>query len=191
VWNAGLSIFHKCAFVEHSFKNIFQLCLGRFSREEMDYFAAMARRIWQRHNEMLFEGVVDHPNKSYTNAVAMVDDFNRCLRGVEEANQPLEVEVRGPCCWMKPPKGTIKVNFDAAINKNSGLLGLGVIARDCMGYVLGAKRLSKHMVIDAHPAELMAASYAVSFCLEAGFFHVIFEGDALNVIREVNSNPPW
>jgi hypothetical protein len=54
VWNASLSIFHKCAFVEHSFKNIFQLCLGRFSREEMDYFAAIARRIWQRRNEMLF-----------------------------------------------------------------------------------------------------------------------------------------
>jgi ribonuclease HI len=191
VWNAGLSIFHKCAFVEHSFMDIFQLCLGRFSRDEMDYFAAIARRIWRRRNEMLFEGVVDHPNKSYTNAVAMVDDFKCCLRGVEEANQPLVVEVRGPFCWMKPPEGTIKVNFNAAINKNSGLLGLGVIARDCMGYVLGAKRLSKHMFIDAHPAELMAASYAVSFCLEAGFFHVIFEGDALNVIREVNSNPPY
>jgi ribonuclease HI len=94
-------------------------------------------------------------------------------------------------CWLKPPEGTIKVNFDAAINKNSGLLGLGVIARDCMGFVLGARRLSKYMVIDAHPAELMAASYAVSFCLDAGFFHVIFEGDALNVIREINSNPPY
>jgi ribonuclease HI len=191
VWNAGHSIFHKCAFVEHSFLENFQLCLCRFSRDEMDYFAAIARRIWQRRNEMLFEGVVEHPNKSYTNAVAVVDDFKRCLKGDEEAHQPLEVEVRGPPCWMKPPEGTIKVNFDAAINKNSGLLGLGVIARDCMGYLLGAKRLSKHMLIDAHSAELMAASYAVSFYLEVGFFHVIFEGDALNVIREVNSNPPY
>jgi hypothetical protein len=40
---------------------------------------------------------------------------------------------------MKPPEGTIKVNFDVAINKNTGLVGLGVIAKDCMGNLLGAK----------------------------------------------------
>jgi ribonuclease HI len=91
---------------------------------------------------------------------------------------------------MKPPEGIIKINFDAAINKNTGLVGLGVIARDCMGNLLGAKRLSKSMLIDAQTAELMAASYAVSFSSKVGFFNVFFEGDALNVIREVNSNPP-
>jgi len=170
VWNAGHSIFHKCAFVEHSFLEIFQLCLGRFSRDEMDSFATIARRIWQRCNEMFFEGVVEHPNKSYANAVAVVDDFKRCLKGDEEAHQPPEVEVRGPPCWMKPPEGTIKVNFDAAINKNSGLLGLGVIARDCMGYLLEAKRLSKHMLIDAHSAELIGSLLCCLFLSGSWFF---------------------
>lgn len=70
-------------------------------------------------------------------------------------------------------------------------MGMSVIARDFMGNLLGAKHLSKSMVIDAHTAELMAASHAVTFSLEVGFFDVIFEGDALNVIREVNSSPPY
>jgi hypothetical protein len=86
---------------------------------------------------------------------------------------------------------TIKVNFDAAINKNTGFIGLGLIARDHKGYLLGAKCLTKSFLIDAHTVELMAASYAVNFCSEVGLFNVIFEGDALNVIREVNSNPPF
>jgi ribonuclease HI len=120
----------------------------------------------------------------------VVDDFKHCLKGDVEANQPQEVDVRVSPCWMKPPEGIIKINFDAAINKNTGLVGLGVIARDCMGNLLGAKRLSKSMLIDAQTAELMAASYAVSFSSKVGFFNVFFEGDALNVIREVNSNPP-
>jgi hypothetical protein len=37
----------------------------------------------------------------------------------------------------------------------------------------------------------MAASCAVSFNKEAsGFFYVIFEGEALRVIKEANSEPP-
>lgn len=100
----------------------------------------------------------------------MVDDFKRCLKGDVEANQPQEVDVWVSPCWVKPPEATIKVNFDAAITKNTSLVGLGVIARDYMGKLLGAKRLSKFMLIDAHSAELMAASYAVSFSSEVGFF---------------------
>jgi hypothetical protein len=40
-------------------------------------------------------------------------------------------------------------------------MGMGVIATDFMGNLLGAKRLSKSMLIDAHTAKLMAASHAV------------------------------
>jgi hypothetical protein len=58
VWNVGHSIFQKCAFVGFSFMEIFQLCLNWFNRDKMDYFAAIARRIRLRRNELIFEGVV-------------------------------------------------------------------------------------------------------------------------------------
>lgn len=54
VWNAGHYIFQKCAFVKHYFLKIFQLCIGRFNMDEMDYFAAIARWIWLRRNAMIF-----------------------------------------------------------------------------------------------------------------------------------------
>jgi hypothetical protein len=54
VWNAGHSIFQKCAFVEYSFLENFQLCLSGFNRDEMDYFEAIARRVWLRRNAMIF-----------------------------------------------------------------------------------------------------------------------------------------
>ncbi|XP_062155084.1 uncharacterized protein LOC133863105 [Alnus glutinosa] len=157
VWNVGHSIFQKCAFVEHTFMEIFQLCLNRFDRDEMAYFAAIVRRIWLRRNTMVFEGVPEHPNKTYADAIVAVDNFKRCIKD-DQDEIPLE--------------------------QVEGFTGLGLTARDCMGNLLGAKRLTKPMLSDAHAAELMAASYAVTFCLEVGFFNVIFEGDALNVIRE-------
>ncbi len=70
--------------------------------------------------------------------------------------------------WKAPPESKIKINFDAAVNKHTGLVGLGMVARDSGGNVLGAKRLSIFLSIDAYTAELLAASYAVIFCLEAG-----------------------
>jgi hypothetical protein len=36
---------------------------------------------------------------------------------------------------------------------------------------------------DPHTAEIMAATYVVTFRKKVGFFEVIFEGDALNVIK--------
>lgn len=191
MWNVGHSIFQKCAFIEHTFLEIFQRCLTRFDRDEMAYFAAIARRIWLRRNSMVFKSISEHLNKTYMDAITVVEDFKRCLKDEKVETSPEQVEGRVPVCWQTPPEGTIKVNFDAAINKNTGFTGLGLTARDHKGYLLGAKCLTKPFLTDAHTAELMAASYAVNFCLEVGLFNVIFEGDALNVIREVNSNPPF
>jgi ribonuclease HI len=191
VWNVGHSIFQKCAFIEHNFLEIFQLCLTRFDRDEMAFFAAIARRIWLRRNSMVFEGVSEHPNKTYMDAITVVEDFKRCLKDDKVESSSEQVQGRSPLYWQTPPEDTIKVNFDAAINKNTGFIGLGLIARDHKGYLLGAKCLTKSFLTDAHTVELMAASYAVNFCSEVGLFNVIFEGDALNVIREVNSNPPF
>jgi ribonuclease HI len=93
--------------------------------------------------------------------------------------------------WKAPLESKIKINFDAAVNKHTGLVGLGMVARDSGGNVLGATRLSRFLSIDAYTAELLAASYAVIFCLETGFFDIIVEGDALKVIKDVNSIPPF
>jgi hypothetical protein len=58
-------------------------------------------------------------------------------------------------------------------------------------FLLGVKCFSIHIFIDPRTAEMLAPTYAVSFSKKVSFFEVIFEGDALNVIKEVNSNPPF
>jgi hypothetical protein len=39
-----------------------------------------------------------------------------------------------------PPNGVIKIKWDAAINKTKGCIGLGIMARDCMGLFLGGSK---------------------------------------------------
>jgi ribonuclease HI len=93
--------------------------------------------------------------------------------------------------WQPPPPDLIKVNWDAATNIKEGCIGIGIVARDCGGHVLGAKSMYFPMVVDAKTAEAMAAIHAVLFRKDAGFLDVIFERDALQVVQEMNSKPPY
>lgn len=36
----------------------------------------------------------------------------------------------------------------------------------------------------------MAAYYAVQFCRDAGFYYIIFQGDASQVVQEINQSSP-
>jgi ribonuclease HI len=86
--------------------------------------------------------------------------------------------------------GVIKVNWDAAVNKKDGCVGFGIVARDCDGMFLGAKCIYCPITADHVVAEALAATHAVLFSKEVGFVDVLFEGDALQVVREIQSDPP-
>jgi hypothetical protein len=83
------------------------------------------------------------------------------------------------------------VNWDTAIHKQSGCIAFGIVARDCEGFLLGAKCVHLKLLVDPKVAEVMAALHAILFSREVGFFDVVFEGDALQVVRDINSAPPY
>jgi ribonuclease HI len=80
----------------------------------------------------------------------------------------------------------VKINWDAAVDSSNKIIGLGMIARDESGKFLAA--CSKRQSINVEPmvAEALAAIQAILFCQEHNFQKVIFEGDSLQVVKEVN-----
>lgn len=44
---------------------------------------------------------------------------------------------QSPLRWKKPKEGVYKINWDAATKSADGKIGIGVIARDYKGQVLG------------------------------------------------------
>jgi hypothetical protein len=128
---------------------------------------------------LIFEGVFTHPNNVYAEAATLLEEFKRCTKIEMQPTQTDEVE-RDTCMtgWLPPPKGVIKVNWDASLNKKEGCIGLGIIARDSVGNFLGARCLTQKIMTDPHTAEALATSCAVSFSKDVGFFNVVFEGDA-------------
>jgi ribonuclease HI len=67
------------------------------------------------------------------------------------------------------------------------LVGIGIVARDHSGSFLGARAITKKFVGSPKLAETMATLAAVLFCKEASFFEVILEGDAKQVVNDVNA----
>jgi ribonuclease HI len=87
--------------------------------------------------------------------------------------------------WSPPPVGVIKVNWDASINEVKDWVGMGIIARDSNGLCMGARCITIRAWTDLKTAEFMAALQAVQFCKEVGFWDIIFEGDATQVVKEI------
>ena len=53
--------------------------------------------------------------------------------------QPPKLQGRAALiCWLPLPDGVYKVNFDAALFGNLGMVGIGVVVRDSVGEIIVA-----------------------------------------------------
>ena len=88
-----------------------------------------------------------------------------------------------PSSWAPPSKGSLKLNTDAVVKKELGIVGLGRVIRDDKGEVLGAfsRRILGNFEIAM--AECLVIHVGLVFALERGLHPQEIESDTLNVIR--------
>ena len=81
------------------------------------------------------------------------------LSEYKHANQLNEGQVNRACQkWQRPPAGVIKINFDGSVKMVDKRGGIGVIARDDKGEVLGALQAVIAGTIDLGLLKLMMLS---------------------------------
>jgi len=122
--------------------------------------------------------------------VSSLEEYRRYNSREDERSNisGVPVPIRPPLVWNPPPFGVIKINWDAYVNAKKKYVGIGIVARDDKGAVLGARAVT--VVAAPKVAEAMAALKAILFCKVASFFEVILEEDAKQVIDEVISATP-
>jgi hypothetical protein len=149
--------------------------------EDADLLEALmvARAIWMRRNQFLFQRGFDPPSKVVVLARKSVEDFLLAISHSLEADSFRQPEI---AVWKKPPAGTTKINWDAAFNLSNKRMGIGVVARDSLGRVVAAKAKVFPYIADPATGEALGARLAVSLGCELGFTDVILEGDSLVVI---------
>jgi hypothetical protein len=85
--------------------------------------------------------------------------------------------------WNKPPFGVIKLNWDAAVDKEGKKMGVGIIARDYHGAILAVFVASRLFITVPTTAEALAAWKMAELCVKLGFNDVLLEGDSLEVVQ--------
>ena len=89
--------------------------------------------------------------------------------------------------WSPPPTNSLKVNFDGALFKDIGKVGLGVVIRNNQGQAIASLSEQIPLPFSSDVVEALAAARAISFARELGCFSFILEGDSDVVIKTLIS----
>lgn len=102
---------------------------------ELELFVIVSHKIWLRRNKVVFGGPVPSPSRLLKGARELLGDYRRSLI---EAAVPVVQSSFVSSRWSKPAAGTIKLNWDAALDVLKKITGVGIIARNSLGLVKAA-----------------------------------------------------
>jgi hypothetical protein len=187
VWDCKESFLKKCHTRRGFFDLLVEAFLPRLSPDNLTLLAMVARSILHRRNSLVFEGKFKHSNDVFSETTKALEEFSQC----NSVFRPPDRVAEGAAdSWLPPPSGSVKINWDAALNKNMGFIGLGCVARDWMGNFLGAKCTFQQTMVEPKMAKAISAIQAIHFAITEGFSDVVFEGDSLQLIQDINSASP-
>ncbi|XP_075499853.1 uncharacterized protein LOC142538416 [Primulina tabacum] len=90
--------------------------------------------------------------------------------------------------WKRPPTGFMKCNVDAAIFRETRLIGYAAVVRDSKGEFMVCRMLKFQGSIEVREAEAKALLDAITWAASLDMQHIIFETDSKTVEEAVHSN---
>ncbi|XP_042983235.1 uncharacterized protein LOC122312641 [Carya illinoinensis] len=156
--------------------------MNQLSKRELTEIAVTAKAVLQRRNTWIFENKFKSPSQVSKQVHAEMEAIDSW---VESGVKQVKHQVVSGSKWSAPPPAFFKANWDAAIDKGSSKVGIGVIVRDSEGLVTASLCSSITLTPDPLLGEAAAALRATTLCAELGLTHIVLEGDALNVVQAV------
>ncbi|TVU26736.1 hypothetical protein EJB05_29296, partial [Eragrostis curvula] len=87
--------------------------------------------------------------------------------------------------WIPPPSGSMKINVDAALSKNSTMAAMVAVAWDDTGKFQGASALVMEGITDAKTAEALACQEGLNLASDLLAQRVRIATDCTNVVRNL------
>ncbi|XP_042954577.1 uncharacterized protein LOC122290987 [Carya illinoinensis] len=185
VWGEMLSPVQKWRLEEKDFQQLWLRMVKRLTKNQIEITVNIMKRIWGRRNEVLFENKFMDPGKLVQNALIGWEVFLEANK--KTCDTVREVSSISKQGWEKPVGNCCKVNFDAALDMVNKKIGLGIIVRNNAGDIMAAVCTPRKLVVSPFLVECHALWRSMEVCRELGFWDIILEGDAKNVIDRVNS----
>lgn len=166
-----------------SFREWLAYLFSKKNQDEADLLCVCAWQIWNARNDFCFEKVSVSPELVFKRASDLLMEFKKANDDIRKVH-----DRRTSSKWCPPVQQVIKINVDAAVNAKDDRIGLGVVARNYCGTVLLAGSKTFWPFIFVEIAELNAFLWAVELAKERGGSNIIFEGDAINVVKALQGS---
>ncbi|XP_023925795.1 uncharacterized protein LOC112037216 [Quercus suber] len=101
--------------------------------------------------------------------------------------RPIQLKEAIDGCWVQPVFPWYKVNIDAAVFSQLGIISVGVIIRDHLGSVVATLSKCLPLPLDPLEVEAKAIDEATIFAWDIGIRDVIFESDSLQVCHAMEN----
>ncbi|MBA0715854.1 hypothetical protein Golax_014734 [Gossypium laxum] len=111
---------------------------------------------WNNKNGYIFRGKEEEAQQIWERA----SNLNKEFRISNMLNEPLLSHNIVEKKWKKPPKGFIKINFDATVGENR--IGYGTVVRDEEGFVLRGGEGFKEGRLSVEEAECVAFEESIN-----------------------------
>ena len=109
----------------------------------------------------------------------MLQDFTQAQLAISNL---LPRPQRQPTKWEPPPSPLLKINFDGAVFKDKGEVGIGVVVCDSHGMVIASLAENIQRPSSSDEVEALAAVRVVSLAMDLNLHSFIVEGDSKVVI---------
>jgi hypothetical protein len=179
VWGFCEGSIQKSSMTASDFLVFFGYLCDRLDEGELELFAVTTHKIWLRRNSVVFGGPVQSP--SYL-LKGVTEELNEFQKSIVDSVHLATGGFLSPTQWTIPAEGDVKINWDAALDVQNRLMGIGIIARDSAGRVMAAMSSVVPYIKDPTVAEAIGAKRAVEFGREKGFPSIELEGDALQIV---------
>ncbi|KAH1081799.1 hypothetical protein J1N35_021560 [Gossypium stocksii] len=147
---------------------------------EIFSFSEVLLKIWTARNKWIHEKQMQKSDK-------LTQFILTYLRELDGICKQLPVNKLMKENWRPSEENYVKINFDAAYDKQQKKSCTGIVIRNLRGQVLKIKvHFNKH-IPSAFVSEVLACVQAVQFGAELGFLRSDIKGDALSVIKKINN----
>ena len=116
------------------------LCEPSFTSNEKAMITTVMYSIWTSRNN------ITHGEAGY-NPTNTMESIKETLQTLElSTKQTLGKHRRQSCKWRKQPEHTVKINSDGAVRRDEGRAAVGIVARDCIGFLAASARVYEGIV---------------------------------------------
>ncbi|XP_050220937.1 uncharacterized protein LOC126671230 [Mercurialis annua] len=157
------------------------------SKESLQLACFVCWYIWKCRNKLLFENEIQSEEQVVRDAVAAYQEY----AGINQtfSSSYSDQHVLSPqSSWLPPPRGFIKLNYDASTARLHQCGFIATVARDSDGIVIGRFHAYFRHIWDPGILELLALRESLNWAVLCSWSHVIMEGDALQVSQAINSH---